>query len=169
MPNANLKTQLSLHVLAIIALGVMAGFFGTYSANVNLAMLQMDGATYATAQSAFNRSVRHALFFVFFFSPPLLCALTASAAWSERLQGWFWCMVIAGIAYALGIIVFTQQVNLPLNAYTESWNPNALPADWASVREQWNAANLLRSVVSLSAFMLALIALAWRVLTAHRD
>jgi uncharacterized membrane protein len=169
MPNANIKIQLSLHVLAIIALGVMAGFFGTYSANVNLAMLQVDGATYATVQSAFNRNVRHGLFFVFFFSPPLHCLFTALSAWSARKQGWFWCMVIAAIVYALGIIVFTQQVNLPLNAYTESWNPNALPADWASVRDQWNAANLWRSVVSMSAFMLAVIALAWRVIAAHRD
>lgn len=162
MPNIHLKAQLSLHVLAIVALGVMAGFFSTYSANVKLAMLQVDGATYATVQSAFNRDVRHVLFFVVFFSPPLLCALTAFAAWSARKQGWFWCMLIAAIVYALGIIVFTQQVNLPLNAYTESWNPNALTADWPRVREQWNAANLLRSVVSMGAFLLAVLALAWR-------
>ncbi len=50
------------HALAVLWLGLMAGFFGTYSANVNLALLQMDGATYATVQSAFNRNVRHALF-----------------------------------------------------------------------------------------------------------
>lgn len=57
------------HALAVLWLGLMAGFFGTYSANVNLAMLQMDGATYATVQSAFNRNVRHALFFALFFGP----------------------------------------------------------------------------------------------------
>ncbi len=38
----------------------MAGFFWTYSDNVNLAMLQVDGATYATVQSLFNMNVRHA-------------------------------------------------------------------------------------------------------------
>jgi len=52
---------LALHALAVAAFGVMAGFFWTYSANVNLAMLTVDGATYATVQSAFNRHVRHAL------------------------------------------------------------------------------------------------------------
>ena len=85
MPNVQLKAQLSLHVLAITVLGIMAGFFGTYSANVNLAMLQMDGATYATVQSALNRNVRHTLFFFFFFSPPLLCFLTLFAAWSAQI------------------------------------------------------------------------------------
>lgn len=163
MSSVSLKTQLGLHVLAILWLGIMAGFFSTYSANVNLATLQLDGATYATVQSAFNRNVRHWLFFAFFFGPPLLCALSALVSWSERKRGWFWCIVVAGIAYALGIIVFTQQVNLPLNAYTESWNPNALPADWMRVREQWNTANLFRSVLSFATFALAVIALAWRV------
>ena len=33
------------HALAVLWLGLMAGFFGTYSANVNLALLQMDGAS----------------------------------------------------------------------------------------------------------------------------
>ena len=54
--------------------GVMAGFFWTYSANVNLAMLTVDGATYATVQSAFNRHVRHALFFALFFGIGLAIA-----------------------------------------------------------------------------------------------
>jgi anti-sigma-K factor RskA len=62
----------------------------------------------------------------------------------------------------LGIVVFTAQVNLPLNAYTESWNPQALPADWARTRERWNAANLWRSVASAIAFVLAVAALAAR-------
>ena len=127
-----------------------------------LILLLLPAAARAEDPIAFNRDVRHVLFFVVFFSPPLLCALTAFAAWSARKQGWFWCMLIAAIVYALGIIVFTQLVNLPLNAYTESWNPNALPADWPRVREQWNAANLLRSVVSMGAFLLAVLALAWR-------
>ena len=41
-------------------------------------------------------------------------------------------------AYALGIVLFTRQVNLPLNHLTESWTPATLPADWAGVRDAWN-------------------------------
>lgn len=47
----------------------MAGFFATYSANVNLATLELNGPTYAQVQSAFNRNVRHAGFFACFFGP----------------------------------------------------------------------------------------------------
>ncbi len=63
------------HVIAVFSLGIMAGFFGTYAANVSPAMLNFDGPTYAMVQSAFNRHVRHMLFFVFFFGPMLWCAL----------------------------------------------------------------------------------------------
>lgn len=153
---------LGLHALAVLWLGLMAGFFATYSANVNLATLQLDGPTYALVQSAFNRNVRHALFFSFFFGPPLWCGLALLAAWGQRGRVWWWLLAVAAVVYLLGIIVFTRQVNLPLNAITEAWNPQALPADWATVRDQWNAANLLRAVLSLVAFVLALTALAWR-------
>ena len=103
------------HTLAVLWLGLMAGFFGTYSANVNLAMLQMDGATYATVQSAFNRNVRHALFFAMFFGPPLWCALTLATAWRDHRALWWRLLALVGVAYLLGIIAFTHQVNLPLN------------------------------------------------------
>ncbi|KQO26598.1 hypothetical protein ASF11_02605 [Acidovorax sp. Leaf76] len=150
------------HALAVLWLGLMAGFFGTYSANVNLALLQMDGAIYATVQSALNRNVRHALFFTLFFGPPLWCALALATAWREHRAGWWRGLGLVGAAYGLGIMFFTQQVNLPLNHTTESWTPQALPADWADVRDRWNAANLWRAGLSLAAFAAALGTLVWR-------
>jgi uncharacterized membrane protein len=159
--------QLGLHGLTVFWLGLMAGFFWTYSANVNFATLQMDGSTYALVQSSLNRNVRHAMFFSFFFGPPLLCALTVLAAWPRRRERWLWCLGLAGVLYALGIVVFTARVNLPLNAYTESWNPQALPSDWAQTRERWNAANLWRTVASAAAFALALFALCVRAIRPH--
>ena len=152
------------HAFAVLWLGLMAGFFGTYSANVNLAMLQMDGATYAAVQSAFNRNVRHALFFALFFGPPLWCALALSMAWREHRALWWRLLALVGLAYLLGIVFFTQQVNLPLNQTTEAWNPQALPANWPQVRDQWNAANLWRALLSLGCFAVALGSLGGRLI-----
>jgi uncharacterized membrane protein len=162
MPRIPLPVQITLHAFAALWLGLMAGFFWAYSANVNLAMLQMDGTIYATVQSALNRNVRHWLFFAFFFGPPVWCALALLAAWPSRHQGWWRALAIAGVAYLLGIIFFTQQVNLPLNQITEAWNPQALPEDWAQVRDQWNTANLWRTLVNGAAFATAVFTLAWR-------
>lgn len=154
--------SLALHVLTVLGLGLMAGFFWTYSANVNLAMLTVDGPTYAIVQSAFNRHVRHALFFVFFFGPPVGAALALAANGRAWRQAWFATLALAGLLYLLGIVVFTAHVNLPLNYYTESWNPAALPSDWAHTRDRWNTANLWRTGASIGAFALALGALVWR-------
>ena len=73
-----------------------------------------------------------------------------------------WLLALAAIIYILGVIVFTAQVNLPLNYYTESWDPQNLPADWAQVRTQWNNANAIRVGTSGAAFVLALAALVVR-------
>lgn len=150
--------------LAVFTLGLMAGFFGTYSANVNRATAELDGPTYALVQSAFNRHVRHALFFACFFGPPLLCLLALADGWRTR-PGWWWLVALTGTAYALGIVLFTRQVNLPLNHLTESWTPATLPADWAATRDAWNRANTWRAGFSALLFALGLTALLWR---AHR-
>ena len=151
-------------LLAVFGLGIMAGFFGTYSGNVNLATLELDGPTYALVQSAFNRNVRHALFFAFFFGPPLCCALALLGGWKER-PGWWWLTTLVGVGYVLGIVVFTREVNLPLNHLTESWTASTLPADWAATRDAWNRANAWRAACAALLFALALVALTWRALT----
>ncbi len=151
-------------VLAVFSLGIMAGFFATYTGNVNLATRELDGPTYALVQSAFNRHVRHALFFAFFFGPAVLCLLALASAWRER-PGWWWLVGFIGLSYVLGIVVFTREVNLPLNRLTESWTPATLPADWAATRDAWNLANAWRAGWSALLFALGLAALTWRAVS----
>ena len=87
-PRPSPPTALSLvaQLLAVLLLGLMAGFFATYSANVNLATLELDGPTYAQVQSAFNRNVRHAGFFVCFFGPVPLGLLSLALAYHLEID-----------------------------------------------------------------------------------
>lgn len=149
------QVSVAAHLLAVLAMGVMAGFFFAYSANVNLATAAFDGPTYALAQSAFNRNVRHPLFFAAFFGPTLLAVGALAAGWRERRSAWWWLVLAAGLLYTFGIVVYTRFVNLPLNALTESWTPATLPADWTSTRDAWNAANLWRTLASFACFAVA--------------
>jgi uncharacterized membrane protein len=153
-------------IAAVFSLGIMAGFFGTYAGNINLATRELDGPTYALIQSAFNRNVRHTLFFAFFFGPPLWCVLAMAGAWRQR-PAWWWLVACIGIGYALGIVLFTQQVNLPLNHLIESWTPATVPADWAVTRDAWNLANTWRAGWNAMLFALGLLALRWQA-SAHR-
>jgi len=148
--------------MATIVFGIMAGFFWTYTFNVNLAMLEIDGSTYATVQSLFNENVRHLMFFTFFFGGGAFSALALLGNWRRWKTVSFWLLAVACIVYVFGIIFFTAQVNLPLNAYTESWDPQNPPADWMEVRAQWNRANALRVGTSAAAFVLSVAALVLR-------
>lgn len=148
--------------LAIVVTGIMAGFFYTYSFNVNLAMERVDGATYARVQSLFNLNVRHWIFFAFFFGGGAAALIALAANWRRRRTAGFWMIGLAGALYVLGVIFFTSAVNLPLNAYTESWDPAALPADWAATRAAWNRANDLRVGAAFLSFCLYVAALAAR-------
>lgn len=152
----------SLVAVATIIFGIMAGFFWTYTFNVNLAMLEVDGATYATVQSLFNENVRHFVFFIFFFGGGVFSVLALLGNWQRWKTVSFWLLAVACVVYILGIIFFTAQVNLPLNYYTESWDPQNLPADWIDIRQQWNNANAFRVGTSVTAFVLSVAALVIR-------
>lgn len=158
------RLSLAAHGLAVLSLGWMAGFFGTYAINVAPAMLGMEGLAYVQAQAAFNRHVRHALFFSQFFGPVLWCGLAVAAGWHARRRPWWWLLLAVGLAYGLGIVLFTRQVNLPLNHLTEAWaDAGAVPPDWAAVRQAWNRANAWRAALGLVLFAASLGALAWRL------
>ena len=144
---------------AIIVFGIMAGFFWAYTFSVNAAMLAVDGKTYATVQSLFNVNVRNTMFFTFFFGGGVFSALALMINYRHWRSNSFRLLLAANLIYLLGVIVYTQQVNLPLNYYTESWDPDKLPADWTQVREQWNTANAVRVVTASTAFVLATLAL----------
>jgi uncharacterized membrane protein len=106
------------------------------------------------------------VFFAFFFGG----AGSAAVALLARGRRWrtpsFALTALAGIVYVAGVIVFTAEVHLPLNAYTESWNPRSLPPDWTAVRREWIEANWIRVGASLLSFVLSLVAL---ILVCHRD
>ena len=115
--------------VTVIMFGIMAGFFWTYTFNVNIAMLQVDGPTYGRMQSLFNQNVRHVMFFLFFFGAGAASFLTVIVNYKHFRKVSFWLCALSSIIYIFGIIVFTAQVNLPLNYYTESWDLLNLPQD----------------------------------------
>lgn len=162
------KTQFyirsSLIALATLMLGVMAGFFWTYTFNVNLAMQQVDGETYATVQSLFNQNVRHSYFFTLFFGSAAVTVLAILANLKHYRRSFFWLLVAAAAIYIGGVIIYTSSVNLPLNAYTESWDISNLPSDWQATRDAWNSANALRVGTSGAAFILGMGALFGRAI-----
>ena len=156
-----LVENLSITMAAIVT-GIMAGFFWTYTFNVNPALLNVDGEIYAQVQSLLNQNVRHLMFFIFFFGSGVLIFVACLLNIRHRKDKSFWLLVLAMLVYVLGVIVYTAQVNLPLNYYTESWSMTALPADWQQTRLAWNSANSFRVLASSVSFLLCTLCLCVR-------
>ena len=148
--------------IVVLVFGIMAGFFWTYSFNINYAMMNVEGEIYAQVQSLFNHNVRHFMFFIFFFGGGLFSVLACLLNLKHRKQISYWLLVLASMIYIFGVIVYTAQVNLPLNYYTESWNPSDLPADWMVTRDAWNQANMIRVFTSFTSFLLSILTLLLR-------
>jgi hypothetical protein len=86
--------------------------------------------------------------------PGALIAL-GTLAWRERRRGWRWApSALAAAAVALGLAVwasFTHPANQALNA----WTAATLPADWTSVRNQWEISHAVHA--ALVAFALTVL------------
>ena len=61
-------------------------------------------------------------------------------------------LVIVAAALLLLVFATTLAINLPINADQADWTVQNPPADWASVRDRWQIAHLVRAVAALGAF-----------------
>ena len=61
-------------------------------------------------------------------------------------------LTLAGLGCGLAALAITLTVNVPINALQMAWDPQAPPADWAQVRERWQAAHAARTAASLAGF-----------------
>ena len=107
------------------------------------------------------------MFFSFFFGSAVAAVLALILNYRHYRSPSFWLLASAAVLYSLGIIFFTKFINLPLNYYTESWNPAQLPSDWEATRQSWNTANAWRVLSSALAFVLSLAALLLRSLNPY--
>ncbi|MET9270455.1 anthrone oxygenase family protein [Kribbella sp. NPDC003557] len=81
---------------------------------------------------------------------PALVTTVALAIWSRGNS-----RRSAFVAAALLVVVFvtTFAVNLPINSDQLSWSVQQPPADWAAVRDRWQAAHAVRTVAAVLAFV----------------
>ncbi|TDU91899.1 uncharacterized protein DUF1772 [Kribbella voronezhensis] len=58
------------------------------------------------------------------------------------------------VALALLVVVFavTLAVNLPINGDQADWSVQSPPSDWATVRDHWQIAHVVRTVAAIAAF-----------------
>jgi uncharacterized membrane protein len=151
------KLSSSLEALAVLLLGLMAGFFFAFAVDVVPAMENLDAAGYVVTQQWINRVVRNAAFGAAYFGSALLPFLAGAAvSWcGDRKRAWAWFGI--AVVYFAAVFWVTRTVNVPINDELASWQPGSPPDGWKSARDTWNQSNLVRTVAAVVCFAAAII------------
>lgn len=150
-------------MLAVLLLGLMAGFFYAFSVTVMPGLDRVDPATAIDAMNGINAAVRNPVFFFTFFVTPFIAILGAAMSMirGERRAGW--TCGAAAILYLLGVIAPTAAVNVPMNQalalFVFEAAANPLDMVWSDYSSRWTQWNTLRGSVSAVCMVLAALSL----------
>lgn len=149
--------------LGVILAGAIFGFFYAWVCSTMWGLDAADPRVAIAAMQAMNASVRNPVFFPAFFLTPVVLGLAALLAGFERRATSGWLLGVAAVLYAVGGILLTSTVNVPMN---EALALVQIPSDEAAARQiwldysgRWQVWNMVRTVVSGVALGLAAAAL----------
>jgi len=69
-----------------------------------------------------------------------------------------WAFGVASVLMIVALVV-TVRVEVPMNRMIQYWDLNAIPANWADVRDKWLRFHAVRTTCGTAAFLAALVGL----------
>lgn len=147
-------------VAAVLATGLHAGLYYTFSIAVMRGVKRVDDRTFVAATQQINRAILNGWFALAFGGAPILSLLAALLHLGRpAVLPW----VVAGFVLNLAVFVITMALNVPLNnALDRAGDPNQI-TDHGAVRTAfegpWNRWNAVRTLVCLVAFAALTVAL----------
>lgn len=153
----------TIHFLAALLTSLLAGLFYAYSCSVNPGLHRLADQAYLAAMQQINRAILNPAFFACFMGPLVMLPLSAYL-YSDKMSTGFWCLAVAAVLYWVGVFGITMACNVPLNNQLEAFDlskasANALSEMRVRFETPWNRWHLLRTVFSVLAASLALIAI----------
>ncbi len=145
------------------ALVLSAAIFGFFYAWVCSTMWGLDAAdprVAIAAMQAMNASVRNVVFAPAFFGTPIVLLLAGVLLWGQGHQASGGTFIASGLVYALGGMILTMMVNVPMNEALALQDIPSDPADaqamWDAYSPRWQVWNQTRTVLSGVSFVIAL-------------
>lgn len=156
-------------VAALLASGLLAGFFYAYSSSVNFGLGDLDDAGYIAAMQSINASIPNGVFVLSFVGAPLLLCV-AVALHVPRRSARLLPLALATVLVVVGGLLVTFVANVPLNddlatVRLDEASPQTLAQARADYEDPWNAWNAVRTV----ACTVALGCLAWALRSDDSD
>lgn len=142
-------------VVSLVANGLLAGLFFTFTCGVSPALGRLDDRSYVEAFRSINTVILNGWFLSVFFLAPAT-AITAAVLGTTSHHPFFWWVVAGAICSVLTVII-TAAANVPLNhALDAALTTTSAQYDGArsAFEATWNRWNLARAFTSLGALAL---------------
>lgn len=155
-------------LLTILFSGLMAGLFFAYACSVNPGLHTLSDSEYLKAMQSINEKIQNGYFFTVFTG---ILVLWPPAVWFKYKTAdttTFYLFLAAAIIYYAGVFGVTVLGNIPWNNQLAALDVNGMDSRWmASFRvnfeTNWNKYHLIRTVLSIIAFFLTIVASTRRV------
>ncbi|WP_076859514.1 anthrone oxygenase family protein [Bradyrhizobium mercantei] len=144
--------------------GVMAGVYFAFSAFVMTSLGRIDQAAGISAMNAISVDIVRSLFMPVFLGTTLSCAVLAVLGGPRWQEPGAIAMICGGALYVVGMFVVTMVFNVPLNDQLAAADPASTAAAplWARYLTDWTFWNHVRTITSLAATALLIMAIAAR-------
>jgi uncharacterized membrane protein len=148
-------------LLAALGSALMAGLFFVFSNTIMAALGRLPAASGIAAMQTINLSILNPLFLAVFLGTAVISALLVLIALFNLAQAWSLLLIAGGLCYLIGAWLVTMIFNVPLNNRLAAAKADSAEGAgvWSEYLRVWTAWNHLRTVLSLAATGLFVLAL----------
>lgn len=156
-------TTVLLIITAVLA-ALIAGLFYAYSCSVVLGLGKLSDAEYLRAMQNINREILNPVFFLSFMGTAIF--LPVSTFFLRGEQPVFILLLLATLAYLIGVFGVTVVGNVPMNDQLEQFDilgstVEAIKQMRDNFESRWNFLNNLRTAFSVITITLTVCACIW--------
>lgn len=147
--------------LAAVLSALIAGLFFAWSCSVMPGFARLSDKEFVAAMQATNRAIQNPVFFAAFFGAPIFLIISVIFHYGKLPR--FALLLGASAVYMIGVFAVTGVGNIPLNNNLDRFDSSLatdhdIQAQRASFERLWNNLNIIRTVSSIVALILVVIA-----------
>jgi uncharacterized membrane protein len=143
--------------VSLVVVGLVAGIFLATQLGQLRVQNTLDARDFTLVKHGFEVAVGKVM-------PVLVIAAGVSIAplvFLLRSSGPRFIAVVLALILWAGVIIATLVYNAPVNALAVEWNPEAPPANWEELRDQWHRGQTIRTPLAIAAFAAIAFAAVW--------
>lgn len=151
-------------VLTALLVALMAGLFFAYSCSVIPGLGRLSDTEYLRSMQSINRAILNPVFLGCFMGALLLLPLSTWMAYRQAIvPARFWFLLIAFLAYAIGVFGVTVAGNVPMNNVLDKLDITGsslevLRTQRAGFENRWNFLHHIRTVSAIASLVFTLLA-----------